>query len=262
VDVAAYLEVVAAESARFLAVLEDVDLAAPVPSCPGWDVADLLWHLTEVHASWAQIVGRLLQDPSEVDDLERPADASLRPAAASSRAELLEALDQRSPTERCWSWSDLGGTVAWVARRQAHEALIHRVDAELAAGVAVTRADAALAGDGVDELVGGFLVGVPAWATWTPEGTAVVLHCRDVGRRHVLELGRMTGTSPDTGRGYDLDAVELRDDGTARVHTEVSGDAWALDRWLWGRGPLERLTVTGDRDVLERLRTLVEETTR
>jgi len=31
------------ESARFLTVLRDTDPAAPVPSCPDWDVADLLW---------------------------------------------------------------------------------------------------------------------------------------------------------------------------------------------------------------------------
>jgi hypothetical protein len=59
----------------------------------------------------------------------------------------------------------LAVTVSWVARRQAHEALIHRTDAELAAGVTVTRADAALAADGVDDLISGFLVGVPRWAS-------------------------------------------------------------------------------------------------
>ena len=260
-DIVGYRMVVDAESRRFLDVLEHVDLGVEVPSCPGWDVADLLWHLAEVHGFWAQIAGRLLQDPTEADDLERPAGSELRAFASSQRAELLDALARRSPTERCWSWADLGGDIAWVARRQAHEALIHRVDAELAAGVAVGTSDAALAADGVDELLRGFVVGVPAWATWTPDGTTVALACTDVGRRFVLELGRMTGTSPDSGRSYDLDAAELLDDHAATADVEVAGDAWDLDRWLWGRGQLAELTVAGTRAVLERFRTLVTEAT-
>jgi uncharacterized protein (TIGR03083 family) len=261
VDDPAFRAVVEVESRRFLDVLSEVDLDVEVPSCPGWDVADLLWHLGEVHGFWAQIAGRLLQDPADADELERPPDPKLHAFAASQRAELLDALARRPPTERCWSWSDLGDDLAWVARRQAHEALIHRVDAELAAGVAVTRPDPVLAADGVDELVRGFLVGVPTWATWTPDGTTVALRCADVGGRFVLEFGRMTGTSPDSGRSYDLDAVDLRSDLSSTTDAEVAGDAWDLDRWLWGRGPADELAVTGDRHVIDRFRTLLVEST-
>jgi uncharacterized protein (TIGR03083 family) len=261
VDSIAYRAVVEAESGRFLAALASADLGAEVPSCPGWDVADLLWHLAEVHGFWAQIVGRSLQDPSEADELERPTDPALHTFAVEQRAELLDALTRRSPTERCWSWSDLGGDVGWVARRQSHEALIHRTDAELAAGVPVTRPDPALAADGVDELIRGFLVGVPEWASWTPDGTTVALDCTEGGGRYVLELGRMTGTSPASGRSYDLDAAELRADPASSVDAEVSGDAWDLDRWLWGRGDDAPLAITGAREVVARLRALVTEAT-
>jgi uncharacterized protein (TIGR03083 family) len=261
VDSIAYRAVVEAESGRFLATLAGVDLGAEVPSCPGWNVADLLWHLAEVHGFWAQIVDQLLEDPSATDDLERPPDSALHAIAAERRVELLDALTRRSPTERCWSWSDLGGDVSWVARRQAHEALIHRADAELAAGVSVTSPDAALAADGVDELIRGFLVGVPEWASWTPDGTTVALTCTDVGGRYVLELGRMTGTSPASGRSYDLDAAELRDDPSTPVHAEVAGDAWDLDRWLWGRSGAAALTIAGTPEVVTRFRALAAEAT-
>jgi uncharacterized protein (TIGR03083 family) len=261
VDSIAYPAVVETESGRFLETLTSVALDAPVPSCPGWQVADLLWHLAEVHGFWAQIVDRLLEDPSAADDLERPTDTALQTFAAEQRTALLDALTRRSPRERCWSWSELGGEVSWVARRQAHEALIHRTDAELAAGVTVTRVDAALAADGVDELIRGFLVGVPEWATLTPDGTTVALECTDVGDRHVLELGRMTGTSPASGRSYDLDAAELHADPTTPAHAEVSGDAWDLDRWLWGRGDGAALTLTGTREVVTRFRALVADAT-
>jgi uncharacterized protein (TIGR03083 family) len=261
VDSEAYRAVVEAESGRFLEVLAGVDLGTAVPSCPGWHVTDLLWHLAEVHGFWAQIVGRLLQDPSAADELERPPDPALHAFAAGRRAELLEALTRRAPTERCWSWSDIGGDVGWVARRQAHEALIHRADAELAARVPVTRPDAVLAADGVEELIRGFLVGVPEWASWTPEGTTIALDCADVGERYVLELGRMTGTSPVSGRSYDLDAAELGDDPSVPAHAEVIGDAWDLDLWLWGRGEDVPLTITGAREVVTRFRAFAAEAT-
>jgi uncharacterized protein (TIGR03083 family) len=261
VDSSAYHAVVEAETGRFLEALVGVDLDAEVPSCPGWRAADLLWHLAEVHGFWAQIVDRLLEDPAEADELERPPDPALLAFATQRRAELLDALARRSPTERCWSWSELGDDVGWVARRQAHEALIHRTDAELAAGLPVTRPEAALAADGVDELIRGFLVGVPEWASWTPDGTTVALACTDVEARYVLELGRMTGTSPTSGRSYDLDAAELRDDPSARAHAEVAGDAWDLDRWLWGRGEDTAVTITGTREVVTRFRALAEEAT-
>jgi hypothetical protein len=112
-----------------------------------------------------------------------------------------------------------------------------------------------------DELVRAFLVGVPAWATWTPGGTRVALGCTDVGRWWVLELGRMSGTSPESGRSYDLDAAELIDDPAGSADVEVSGDAWELDRWLWGRGRLAALTVSGAGNVLERFRGLVSDAT-
>jgi uncharacterized protein (TIGR03083 family) len=259
VDTIASRSVVAAESRRFLEVLASVDLESDVPPCPGWHVADLLWHLAEVHGFWAQVVNRLLEDPSTADDLERPPDPALRAFAAGRRAELLEALTRRAPTERCWRWSDLGGDVSWVARRQAHEALIHRTDAEIAAGVTVTRPDDALAADGVDELVRGFLVGVPEWASWTPDGTTVALECTDGGARYVVELGRMTGTSPESGRSYDIEAAELREDPSSAADAEVSGGAWDLDRWLWGRGDAAALTITGASEVVNRFRALVEE---
>jgi uncharacterized protein (TIGR03083 family) len=261
VDGVAYRAVVEAESGRFLEALAGVDLAAEVPSCPGWHVADLLGHLAEVHGFWAQVVDRLLDDPAAATDVERPADPVLLTFAGERRAELLDALARRSPTDRCWSWSELGGDVGWVARRQAHEALIHRTDAELAAGVAVTRPHAVLAADGLDELVRGFVVGVPEWARWSPDGTRVALACTDVGARYVLVLGRMSGTSPASGRSYDLDAAELLDDPSLPAEAEVAGDAWELDRWLWGRGEAGALTITGRGEVVTRFRALAAEAT-
>ena len=45
-------------------------------------------------------------------------------------------------------------------RRQAHEALVHRVDAEQTAGLPVTDPGVALAADGVDEMLGVMVSGL------------------------------------------------------------------------------------------------------
>lgn len=259
-----YRDVFEVESRRLLAALDGVDPAAPVPSCPDWTAADLLWHISEVHGFWAQVVGDLLDDPEDAAGFTRPADPELHAFASAKRDELLDAFDRREPAERCWSWSDRGGDVRWALRRHAHEALVHRVDAELAAGVEVTQPDPGVAADGVDELVHEFLVGVPAWATWSPDGVTVALEVGTTdgatGRLYVLELGRMTGTSPTSGRSHDLAAVELAPDASS-ADVEVAGDAWALGRWLWGRGGPEGLEVSGDGDVLDRFRALVRDAT-
>jgi uncharacterized protein (TIGR03083 family) len=260
VDTTRFVVLVREESGRLLDAVDGVDLAAPVPSCPGWSVADLLAHLAEVQDTWAQVVGQLLEDPEEIVELPRPADAALRATLADRTTALVAALSSRSPSARCWSWSELGADVAWVARRQAHEAIVHRVDGELAAGVEVTPVAPEVAADGVDELVRGFLVGVPDWARLDLDGVTVGVWCTDVGSRHVLALGRMTGTSPTSGRSYDLPAASLADPETP-VDGEVTGPAWAVDRWLWGRGGTDELTVRGDADHVTRLRELVADAT-
>jgi uncharacterized protein (TIGR03083 family) len=260
VDTPTFVALVRDQSRRLLDVLDGVDLVAPVPSCPGWSVADLLSHLAEVQDAWAQVAGQLLQDPEDIVELPRPSDEELRATLPDRTAALVAALSSRSPPDRCWSWSELGGDIAWVARRQAHEALVHRVDAELAAGAEVTPVAPEIAADGVDELVRGFLVGVPDWAQLELDGLTVGVWCTDVGSRHVLALGRMTGTVLRSGRSYDLPAASLADPATP-VDAEVAGPAWALDRWLWGRGEAEELTVRGYSDHVDRLRELVVDAT-
>src|SRR5436309_8128038 len=48
VEYSRYLDCLASDFARLRAVVP-IDLAAPVPSCPGWTVADLTRHVGEVY---------------------------------------------------------------------------------------------------------------------------------------------------------------------------------------------------------------------
>jgi hypothetical protein len=55
-------------------------------------------------------------------------------AAASPAAPAVSAfLAATAPSTPAWTWSE-DHTVGFIRRRQAHEALIHRIDAEQAAG--------------------------------------------------------------------------------------------------------------------------------
>lgn len=248
------------ESERFLAALTGVPDDAPVPTCTGWTAADLVWHLGEVQHFWARVVSGA--DLDAYEDPARPADGELRSFAATAGTELLTALAERQPDHPAWSWHEDGGTVGWAARRQAHEALVHRVDAELTAGRAVTPPTPQLAADGVDELLRHFVHGAPAWGEFAPDGVTVRLESTSTGDVWTLALGRFTGTSPTSGTHHDLDAAALlaEDDG-GEDHLTVRASAWDLDRWLWGRGDADVLDVSGDLALLDRLRALVTDAT-
>lgn len=256
-----YLTALREESEHFLETLVDVPAGVPVPSCPGWTAADLVWHLGEVQHFWARVVAEGLDEGSVVPP-ERPEPHDLATFTARAGTELLTALHEAGPDRECWSWHDDGGTSAWVARRQAHEALVHRVDAELTVNAEVRPPSVELAVDGVDEVLRTMIDGVPDWGTFTPDGRTVRLECSNADAAWVLALGRFTGTGPDSGTDYDLDAAAvLSEDEGGTDDLVVRGAAWDLDRWLWGRGEDGYLQVTGDRALLERLRRLVAEAT-
>lgn len=251
------------QSERFIEVLAGVDAAAPVPSCPGWTVADLLWHVAEVQHFWAQVAGGA--DADDVVPLDHPGDvAALRTLVARAGTELLGALGQRSPSDASWSWHPAGGSIAWLARRQAHEALIHRVDAELAAGVDVRPPSAELALDGVDEVLTVQLEGHAGQGTFVPEGARVLLSSSNLPGWWELALGRRT-VDGEPGSAGDRDAVRvsrLADADAEPVDARVTGHAWDLDLWLWGRSDASGLEVTGDAGLVERIRAVAAESTR
>jgi uncharacterized protein (TIGR03083 family) len=160
-----YLEHLRADSARFAEVLAAANPATEVPSCPGWTAADLVWHLAEVQSTWGTIVSQTLADWDDENVPERPDGyPALLEALTASSALLIDALASTPDEVAVWTWSETDQTVGFVRRRQAHEALIHRLDAELTAG-AVTDLDPALATDGVLEVLELMFGGAPAWAT-------------------------------------------------------------------------------------------------
>jgi uncharacterized protein (TIGR03083 family) len=250
-----YLAHLATESSRFAAALVQAAPDAPVPSCPDWNADDLLWHLGEVQWFWGTVVREgLNREQAEERKPPRPDDrAGLLAFFDRSSRDLADALTAASPDSPAWTWSD-DRTVGFIRRRQAHEALIHRVDAELTAGDR-TPLDPVLSTDGVGEALSVMYGGLPDWGTFTPGSAGTVrLQATDTGGTWLVTLGRFTGTDPGDGNSYDEPDIHLADDdpGT-QASAEVSGSAADLDCWLWHRPPLLPVQRSGDQRALSRL---------
>ena len=128
------------------------NLAAPVPTCPGWSVMDLLAHLLRVYsyaARQARSESRLPGDDTELAPEAVPA------ALADAHAELLLVLSELDPDAPAWnSLPDAPDLAGYWRRRMAVETAVHRWDVENAVredGGAPPAIEPALACDGIDE---------------------------------------------------------------------------------------------------------------
>ena len=246
-----YVAHLSSESARFAAAIAQAAPDAAVSACPDWNADDLLWHLAHTQWLWGTVVREHLDGPQAEERM---------PARPAGRADLLAFVDQvsrdlavalaaASPDSPAWTWS-ADQTVGFIRRRQAHEALIHRIDAELAAGIRGP-VDPVLAADGVEEALRVMYGGVPDWGTFTPDSTQTVrLRSTDTGDSWLVRLGRFTGTDPD-GTSYDEPDIHPagHDLGTG-ASAEISGLAADLDCWLWHRTPVTAVVRTGDQHAL------------
>ncbi len=246
-----FVAAVTRESGRFAEVLAGTDPSARVPSCPEWDAADLLWHLGEVQWFWATIVSERRSSPAGMTVPDRPASYDgLQAFAREQAARLAQVLADADPATEVYMWAP-DRTVGYVRRRQAHEALVHRLDAELTAS-SVTPMEATLASDGVVEALEVMYGLVPPWATFTPGPDLVSVECSDTGLAVPVRLGRVTGTDPDDDGEHDQPGLVV-DRSPGRPAATVSGTADDVDAWLWRRRPASVLTVTGDHAAFERL---------
>ena len=204
------------------------------------------------------VVERRPAGPGDRPEGERPSayDALLtRHQQQSDR--LVAALAGADPRDAAWTWSD-EQTVGFTFRRQAHEALIHRLDAEQTAG-AVTPLDPALAADGVDEALDVMYGGTPPWGTFTGLPHHLRVDLTDTGDAVWVQLGRFTGTDPESGERHDVDDLEAVPDPGVDPDVVVSGPAAAIDAWLWRRGDDSNIVVTGDRDWYRHFRRCVDQ---
>jgi uncharacterized protein (TIGR03083 family) len=249
-----YLGHLARESALFGHAIDGTAAGTQVPSCPDWTAEDLLWHLGEVQWFWGTIVGQGVDaEGAKALAPSRPEDrAALMDFYLGVSGELGTALASAAPESPAWTWSD-DKTVGFIIRRQAHEALIHRVDAELAAGHRRSHMDPALSADGADEalriMYGGDL---PDWGKLAPgDARTLRIEATDTGDSWFVTLGQFSGTDPEDQKAYDRPGIQVAaaDPGTHATAT-VRGTADDLDCWLWHRPPDTPFERSGDFGVL------------
>jgi uncharacterized protein (TIGR03083 family) len=227
------------------AALRDAAVAAgpdaPVPTCPGWTVRDLVDHIALVH-SWVVRALHTAPDAERPLPDERPADWDELLAWWEAKfAELADTLAGSPSNTPAWTFSEAKNYSFW-SRRQAHETAIHRLDAEHAlhgADVPSLLFDVEFAADGVDEYLNRMLVRAAQRKPIESAGR-VLFHAADAGRAWEVRLtpGEPPEVGPITGSATDEDAT-------------VAGTADALYRAVWAR-PSGAIT-SGDRSLLDGL---------
>lgn len=245
-----------AAAGRFASSVPWSDMRAPVPSCPGWTTYDLVVHLGNVHA-WAATIVETGDAAAEQND--EPRSARSRVVAewyAGKAGDLYEVLRHADPDAPCWTFATGAGVAGFWPRRQLHETLIHLLDLEQAADRAPTPTSAAVAADGVDEVLTVF---VP----------------RMHRRGHPARLERPLGlTAVDTGEAWTVEppssseaplvpaqpagasrsgsvpppVVRRLPDGLPHTAEVLAAPAEALHRLLWKRvGPADAdVRIEGD----------------
>ncbi|WP_214110588.1 maleylpyruvate isomerase family mycothiol-dependent enzyme [Acrocarpospora catenulata] len=233
----AHTAAIAPEVTRMARAVQDRDPATPVPSCPGWDLARLVAHTGNVHRWATAMVRDLTQKRYERDDADLTgAGDDLAGWLAAGAGPLTEALLAADPDAPMWAWGGDRHARFW-SRRQLHETVIHRVDAELAAGIAPV-IDEAVAADGVDE----FLDVLP-YARWRPAlaelkgGGETISWQTDTGLAWLITL------TPD-GFRHERSAAP----GDVTVRTATAGDLMLL---AWRRRDHQDYAVDGDVKLLQ-----------
>ncbi|HEX4018914.1 MAG TPA: maleylpyruvate isomerase family mycothiol-dependent enzyme [Frankiaceae bacterium] len=146
-----YIEVIAAEGAALISAVAQGPLDASVPACPDWVLRDLASHIGTTWSWSAVIVRERLQAPAPYDTPTLD-DHELVRYLESGLASLIDALGSTPPDTAVWNFGPRPRTAAFWRRRQAMEAAVHRVDAELSIGEPAD-VTTAVAVDGVGEYV-------------------------------------------------------------------------------------------------------------
>jgi phage-related minor tail protein len=186
---------------------------------------------------------------------EWPPDVGGEPTLAlldRSYAGLTAEFAAREPAERTYTWYEPEQTVGFWIRRMAQETVIHRVDAEQAAGAPLAEIPEDLALDGIDEVLERFLsYGTVAWR----EDFAASLPSTELAPVLVRagERGWLVRITPGGVR------VEPAGPGVSAAAT-ISGAPAPVLLWLWRRAAAG-VTREGDQELIDKLYALLGDAT-
>lgn len=260
---AIYLDWLRSAAGRLEAEARQAGLEAPVPTCPGWTVRDLLVHQGMVHR-WAaaNVAGPAaagLAADLAADEVARRAEkagyaAADLPGWFRGGCAALAAALQGAPADLAAMifLKDAPAPREFWARRQAHETTIHAADALAAVlGRAPLAAEAGIgpeqALDGVDELLCGFL---PRRKTQLRTDRPVLVHIR--AGMEAAAGGPDPGALPTAWNvrlGQDPPRTERAGTVPDTADAVITAAPAALYLGLWNRGA--ELEASGDADVLE-----------
>ncbi|WP_017591546.1 maleylpyruvate isomerase N-terminal domain-containing protein [Nocardiopsis potens] len=244
-----YCAEITAQTDLLREAVRGADMRAPVPTCPGWNLGQLLRHLGWSQR-WAEEVvrtraaGPVAED--RLNDVSGYADedgAFLDGWLAEGAAALSAALRGAGPDAPVWNPSDdLSLRTRFWARREACETAVHRADACLAVG-AEYRLGAQAARGALDEWMENgahpeaYAAG-PGWPALLGAGRSVLLWASDDDAAWFADL---SGAAPAWSRTAREAAVTAHGPLTGLVlfvyrrpapGVEVTGDEGLLDLWL------------------------------
>ena len=230
-------------------LVDGADLTRTVPTCPDWTLRQLATHVGRAHRWAAEITSTRSAEfiPfRQVPDGKFPDDPALHAPWLRAGAELIIQAVREAGSDPVWTFAELRPASFW-ARRMAHETLVHRADAEIAAGREV-RFEPDMAADAIDEWLG-LMSGLGGEEDRRlgalPDGAVLHVHATDEGLDGAGEwLVRREGSEVTVRPGHGQGDVALR--GPAgrlllvlmrRVppddpQVQVLGDSALLDGWL------------------------------
>lgn len=210
------------------------NLAAEVPSCPGWSVEMLLGHLGRVHGWAAEAVGNAQGAAPEGFP---PAPETVTPSWYLGELDaLLTTLSETDLLAPRWTFSPDHHQAWFWLRRQALETVVHRWDAQAATSTSPEPIDAGLAVDGIDELLTIFAPRALQRVAPFHLGGTMHLHATDHAGEWVLRVENST-----------LQVERTHAKGTVAAQATASD----LYLWLWKRIPDDTLATFGDTTVLD-----------
>jgi uncharacterized protein (TIGR03083 family) len=200
------------------------NLSAPVEHCPGWTMADLVWHVAEVHWFWRTVAGELLSGPpDESRRPEREADEALIAAFLAGAADLVDTLRAADQSAPCWTWFPPRQDIGFITRHQVQEVAVHHWDAANAAGQPIS-IDTDVAADAVEEFL-----------------TCSLADADDVAQLGRTLRGSLTLLATDAGKSWTVSQASpsaALSWAPGESEPTVSGTAEELLLWLYQRVPL------------------------
>ncbi len=237
-----YCDLLEPELVRLTAAIGAAEPGAPVPGCDDWTALDLAQHVGVVHRWTTRVVETSAAEriPFREVPVEYPAHWGEYPGwIAEGGLALVATLRAADGDAPVWAWGADQHVRFW-SRRQFHEAMVHRVDAERAAGIPPV-IDPIHAVDGIDEFLENISYGRgsgPAVAAACEAGPGTVhLHATDADGEWTVFLGR---------DGYRWER------GHAKGDVAVRAPIADLLLFTMGRRGAEGLETFGDLDLLAR----------